>query len=121
MIQDIVIMVLCTLGAIFILIAALVISRMPDFYTRLSVTVKASTMGVGFILLAAIIYFMEFSISTKIIAIIFFLYITSPVAAFMISNTAYKTGIKLWNQSVVDELKDADFNKNNEDSNSEEH
>lgn len=111
---DIVIMVMCTIGAVFILIAALGVTRMPDFYTRLSVTVKASTMGVGFILLAAMIYFFEFSISTKILAIIFFLYITSPVAAFMISNTAYKTGVKLWDKSVVDELKDADFNKNND-------
>jgi len=109
MITDIIIMVLCTLGAIFILIASLGIYRMPDFYTRLSVTVKASTMGVGFILIAAMIYFHDFSVTTKIISIIFFLYITSPVAAFMISKTAYKRGIELWEDSVIDELKDTDF------------
>lgn len=109
MIVDIIIMVLCTLGAIFMLIAALGIYRMPDFYTRLSVTVKASTMGVGLVLIAAIIHFYDFAVSTKIIAIIFFLYITSPVAAFMISKTAYKSGVKLWDQSVIDELEEAEF------------
>src|SRR5690625_2094708 len=109
MMTDILIMVLCTLGAIFILIASLGIYRMPDFYSRLSVTVKASTMGVGFILIAAMIYFYDFSVTTKIISIIFFLYITSPVSAVMISNTAYKSGIELWKDSVIDELKDNDF------------
>lgn len=101
------IMVLCTLGALFILISALGILKMPDFYTRLSVTVKASTMGVGLILLAAAFYFFDFSVSTKVFAIVFFLFITTPVGAFMISKTAYITGIKLWNQSIMDDLKDS--------------
>ncbi len=80
--NDFLIMLFTTLGAIFILIAALGIYRMPDFYTRLSVTVKASTLGVGCILAAVAIHFSEFSITTKVLAVIFFLFITSPVAAF---------------------------------------
>ncbi len=99
-------MILCTLGAIFIFIASLGIYRMPDFYTRLSVTVKAGTIGIGCILGAVALYFADFSVTTKVFAIIFFLFITSPVAAFMISRTAYSTGVKLWKKSVVDELRD---------------
>ena len=101
--SDILVMVFCTLGAIFILISAIGIYRMPDFYTRLSVTVKASTLGVGFILIAVAYYFYEFAVSTKVFAIIFFLFITSPVAAFMISRTAYVSGTKLWKTTTVDE------------------
>ena len=103
---DILIMILSTLGAIFILIASIGIFRMPDFYTRLSITIKAATLGIGCILGAAAIHFAEFSITTKVFAIVFFLFITSPVAAFLIARTAYMTGIKLWNKSVIDELKD---------------
>lgn len=103
---DILIMILSTLGAIFILIASIGIFRMPDFYTRLSITIKAATLGIGCILGAAAIHFSEFSITTKVFAIVFFLFITSPVAAFLIARTAYMTGIKLWNKSVIDELKD---------------
>lgn len=103
---DILIMILSTLGAIFILIASIGIFRMPDFYTRLSITIKAATLGIGCILGAAAIHFSEFSITTKVFAIVFFLFITSPVAAFLIARTAYMTGIKLWNRSVIDELKD---------------
>jgi len=104
---DILIMIFCTIGALFILVSAIGIYRMPDFYTRLSVTVKAGTAGVGFILLAVAIYFLDFSVSTKVFAIIFFLLLTSPVAAFMISRTAYVSGIKLWDKTHIDELKDS--------------
>ncbi|HUH34849.1 MAG TPA: monovalent cation/H(+) antiporter subunit G [Moheibacter sp.] len=114
------IMTLCTLGALFILISALGILRMPDFYTRLSVTVKASTMGVGLILLAAAFYFFDFAVSTKVFAIIFFLFITTPVGAFMISKTAYIIGIKLWDESVIDELKDSGIFEEEEEEKEEE-
>jgi multicomponent Na+:H+ antiporter subunit G len=99
-------MILSTLGAIFILIASLGIYRMPDFYSRLSVTVKAATVGIGFILGAVALHFSDFSITTKVFAIIFFLFITSPVAAFLITRTAYMNGTKLWDKTLFDDLKD---------------
>lgn len=105
--NDLLIKILCTLGAVFILIAALGIYRMPDFYTRLSVTVKAGTIGIGCILAATAIYFFDFSVTTKVFAIVFFIFITSPVAAYMISRTAYVSGVKLWDKSVINELKDS--------------
>ncbi len=104
--SDILIMILSTLGALFILIASLGLYRMPDFYTRLSVTVKAATLGVGCILGAVAIHFSDFSITTKVFAVIFFLFITSPVAAFLIARTAYVSKVKMWDKSVRDELKD---------------
>jgi len=100
--SDWLIMILSTLGSIFILIAAFGIYRMPDFYTRLSVTVKAGTLGVGCILAAVAIYFYDFAVSTKVFAIIFFLFITSPVAAYMISRTAFVSGVKMFNTTLYD-------------------
>lgn len=98
-------MILSTLGAIFILIAAYGIVRMPDFYLRLSVTIKAATFGVGLILMGAALFFVEFPVTTKVFAIIFFIIITAPVAGHMIGRTAYIIGIKMWEGSVLDELK----------------
>lgn len=103
---DLLILILSTLGAIFILIASIGILRMPDFYTRLSITIKAATLGLGCILGAAAIFFNEFSVTTKAFAIVFFLFITSPVAGFLIARTSYNIGVKLWHRSVLDELKD---------------
>lgn len=101
---DIIVMVMCTIGSIFILIAACGIVRMPDFYLRLSVTVKASTFGIGFILGGVAIHFNDFSVTTKMFAILFFLILTAPVAGHIIARTAYETGVELWEGSVSDDL-----------------
>lgn len=102
---DIIIAIIATIGSIFILIAAIGVLKMPDFYTRLSVTVKASTIGVGFLLATTAIYHNDFQITSKVIAIIFFLFITAPIAGHMISRTAYLSGIKMWKNTFVDDLK----------------
>lgn len=101
---DIIIGILSTIGALSIFFASLGILRMPDFYLRLSVTVKAATMGVGLLLLCAAIIFPDISVSTKAIAITFFLIITSPIAAHMIGRAAYFTGTPLWKETIIDEL-----------------
>ncbi|WLD25059.1 monovalent cation/H(+) antiporter subunit G [Flavobacterium dauae] len=112
--NDLLIKILSTLGAVFVLIASFGVFKMPDFYSRLSVTIKAATLGIGCILIAATIHFSEFSVTTKAIAIIFFLFITSPVAGFLISKVAYITGTKLWKDSIIDELEnDPDSNCTN--------
>jgi len=103
--SDILIMFFSGLGVIFILIASIGIVRMPDFFLRLSVTVKATTLGVGFILLSMVIFFGELSVATKALAIVLFLLITSPVGAQLIGRISYVTGAKLWKNSVLDELK----------------
>ncbi len=101
---EIILAILSTVGALSILFASIGILRMPDFYLRLSVTVKASTLGVGLLLICAAIMFPDVSVTTKAIAIIFFLIITAPVAAHMIGRAAYFTDTPLWKGTIVDEL-----------------
>lgn len=102
--MDIFIAILSTLGAMAILFASIGILRMPDFYLRLSVTVKAATMGVGVLLIAAAIVFPDTEVTAKVIAIILFLLLTAPVAAHMIGRTGYRSGISLWKDSWIDDL-----------------
>src|SRR5690554_6614242 len=78
---------------------------MPDFFLRLSVTVKATTLGVGFIVLSTVVFFGDLSVATKALAIVLFLFLTSPVGAQLIGRVSYFTGTKLWKNSVLDELK----------------
>lgn len=103
--NDIIVMVLCTVAALVILIAAIGIVRMPDFYLRLSVTIKAATLGTGLLLMGAAVFFGDISVNTKAIAIVFFLLLTTPVAGHMISRAAHFIGVKQWKGSVLDELK----------------
>lgn len=104
---DIAIMIIVTLGALFVLLAALGIVRMPDLYLRISVTTKAATLGVGMILIGAAIYFNEASITTRALAIVFFLLLTAPVGAHLIGKASYYVGIPLWKRTVVDDLKNS--------------
>jgi multicomponent Na+:H+ antiporter subunit G len=50
--RDILIMISSTIGVLFIFSTSLAMLRKPDVYLRISVTSKASTLGVGLILLA---------------------------------------------------------------------
>ncbi len=108
---NIIIGILSTIGALAILFASIGIVRMPDFYLRLSVTVKAATMGVGLFLTCAAIIFPDVSVTTKAIATVFFLVLTAPVGAHMIARTAYHKRIAMWKDTVIDEYeKDVDEN-----------
>lgn len=102
---DILIVFLSVLGSLFVLIASFGILKMPDFYARLSVTIKAATLGAGCLLLAASLHFKDFPITTKALAIILFIFLTTPVAGFLIGRVGYVTGIKLWKHSIIDEMK----------------
>ena len=93
-----------SIGAVFILLAAIGIVRMPDFYLRVSVTTKAATLGIGLILISAAIYFKDGSVTSRVVAIILFLLLTAPVGAHMIGRTSYFIGTKLWDNSVINEL-----------------
>lgn len=101
---DIFVGALSLLGAIFILLASIGLLRMPDSYLRISVTTKAATLGIGLLLIAAAIHFEDFSITTRVMAIILFILLTAPVSGHLIGRTSYFSGVKLWEDSVMDDM-----------------
>ena len=54
---EILVSVLLLLGGGFALMGAIGLARFPDFYTRLHGPTKATTLGVGSIVLASILFF----------------------------------------------------------------
>jgi len=107
---DILVYITSGLGAIFVLLAAIGTLRMPDQYLRISVNTKAATLGVGLLLTASALFFLETSVTTRVIAVIIFIFITAPVGAHLIGRTSYFIGNALWGKSVTDDLKDK-YNK----------
>ncbi|MCC5939544.1 MAG: monovalent cation/H(+) antiporter subunit G [Lunatimonas sp.] len=102
--NEIFIYILSTTGALFILLAAIGVVKMPDLYLRISVTTKAATLGIGLILGAAALYFGDTAITSRVMAIILFMLLTAPVGAHMIGRASYFTGVKLWLDSKYDDL-----------------
>jgi multicomponent Na+:H+ antiporter subunit G len=91
-------------GALFCLLGAVGITRMPDLFTRLQAATKTGTLGVGFIMVGVAIHFGELGVSTRAILVIAFLFLTAPVAAHVIARAAYFVKVPLWDKTQVDEL-----------------
>lgn len=96
---------LVVFGCLFMLLAAIGVLRMPDVYMRISTSTKAATFGAGCILLAVAVHFRELSVSSRALAILVIIFITSPVAAHIIGRAAYVVGVPLWKGTVADELR----------------
>lgn len=107
---DIFVAIFSLSGAIFILFASIGLIRMPDSYLRISVTTKAATLGIGLLLLAAAIHFQDFSITTRVFAIILFILLTAPISAHLIGRASYFSGVKLWKHSIMNDL-EGKYNK----------
>ena len=103
---NILIGVTVSLGVIFILVTAIGLIRLPDIYCRTHDASKSATLGVMFILLGVFLHFwlIEGIVNTRIILGIVFLFITGPVGGHVIGRSAYLSGVKMWDQSVKDEL-----------------
>ena len=77
-------------GALFLLVGSIGLLRLPDFYMRLHGPTKASTLGIGAVLMASIVFFSfkESGISIKEFLIILFLFLSAPITANMLSKAA---------------------------------
>jgi multicomponent K+:H+ antiporter subunit G len=78
------------IGSLFTLIGAIGLYRLPDFFTRLHGPTKATTLGVGSMVIGSMIYFsvLQGSLSLHELLITVFLFITAPVSAHMLAKAA---------------------------------
>ena len=86
---------LVLLGAGFALVGSIGLARLPDFFTRLHGPTKATTLGVGAILLGSMLYFgaqQELSLQELLVSL--FLFLTAPVSAYMLSRAALHRGCR---------------------------
>lgn len=81
---------LILLGSLFALLGSVGLARLPDFFTRLHGPTKATTLGVGAMVLASAVYFtaMQEGVSLHEIAVMVFLFITAPVSAHLLAKAA---------------------------------
>jgi CPA2 family monovalent cation:H+ antiporter-2 len=93
------------LGAVFGVLASAGVVRMPDLFMRMQAATKASTLGIGCIVLAVAVHFGELGITTRALATIVFVFLTAPVAAHMIARASYFVGVPLWEGTIIDELR----------------
>lgn len=83
-------------GALFTLIGSLGLARLRDFYTRLHGPTKATTLGVGSLLIASALYFSTRGegLSLHEVLVTLFLFITAPVSAHLLAKAALHLRLK---------------------------
>lgn len=92
-------------GAAFMLLAALGVLRMPDLFTRLQATSKATTLGVGCLMIGVAIHFGEFGTVLRACVIVLLFFVTAPISAHVVARAAYFLGSDLWDRTIIDELR----------------
>lgn len=105
-------------GLFFMVVGALGIWRLPDFYNRTHAASKCVTLGISGLLLATVIHFAALSTSpkrdgqspefvvagTKAILVIIFSYAATPVGSHMLARAAHLDGARKDGRTLGDDL-----------------
>lgn len=85
---EIAVTVFLVIAGLFALVGSFGLVRLPDPMTRLHAPTKATTLGIGGVLIASILYVygIEGRISTHELLISIFLFLTAPITALFIAK-----------------------------------
>jgi multicomponent K+:H+ antiporter subunit G len=78
-------------GAAFVLVGSIGLVRLPDVFSRLHGPSKATTLGLGGLLLASMLHqAARGELSLRELAIALFLFITAPVVGHLVAKAALR-------------------------------
>ena len=92
--------VITGIGVIFLLLGSFGIVRLPDVYNRLQAGTKCTTFGAFFTIMGVGI--MEPAWFWKTLIIALFILLTNPISNHALGRASRKSGVSLWDRSVVD-------------------
>lgn len=106
MIVEAILSFLLIAGASFAFIGSLGLVKLPDFYMRLHGPTKATTLGIGLILGASVLFAATAhdTFTLKEILITLFLYMTAPISAHLLAKAALHRGIEDTTGAVVENV-----------------
>lgn len=78
------------LGVVVLMLAAVGIHKYQDFFYKIHIASKGPSLGIMLILVGVAIYFGTMATTIKCLAIAFFIFITTPVAASLVGLTRYE-------------------------------
>ena len=87
---ELVVVFLLVVGCFFTLLGGIAMVKLSDFFRRLHGPAKASTLGVGCILIASIVYHWVngSGVHPRELLITVFLFLTAPISAHLMSRAA---------------------------------
>jgi len=100
---DVVGLTIICIGVAFDLFGCIGLIRLPDVYNRLQAATKCVTLGTCGIMLGIFLLSGFNSLGVKSLICIPFIFLTSPTAAHAVARGAHTFGVKLWDESRMDE------------------
>ena len=94
---------LIIIGLLFDFFGCLGLVRFPDVYTRLQASAKCVTVGTCGILLGLFIVKGFTATGIKALLCLLFILLTAPVTAHTLAKGAYRSGVKPWEGTVIDQ------------------
>jgi multicomponent Na+:H+ antiporter subunit G len=101
--RELIAWVLLVGGAVFAVIGGIGLLRLPDFFTRMHAGGVTDTLGAGMILIGLMTQSGFSLVTVKIMAVLFFLLVTSPTSTHALAKSALSHGIKPWTRRPEDE------------------
>ena len=86
--------VFVVVGSLFLIIGAIGILRLPDFYSRIHPAGITDTMGAWLVLVGLMFASDSFFVTIKLVMLLLFLAITSPLAGHALAKAAYLRGLR---------------------------
>lgn len=103
---ELVISIFLLLGALFVLVGSIGLFRLQDLYVRLHAPTKATTLGLGGVLIGCMLYTFHikeyFGVNELLITL--FLVITAPVTAHILAKAAMHYRVKVMERTKNQEL-----------------
>ena len=104
-IRDLVGVLLLGGGLFFATLGVFGLYRMPDVYTRMHGGSKAVTLGASMLLLA-LVFLAPLPFGLRAVAILAFVFLTTPVATFVAARAAHRRREPMTEHTICDELEE---------------
>lgn len=100
---------LILLGSIISVISAIGIIRFRDVYSRAHAATKTTTVAILTTLIGVFLFvwYHDGVISVRLMLGIVFVFITAPVSGHLVLRASYRANVKMTDETVEDELKEA--------------
>jgi multicomponent Na+:H+ antiporter subunit G len=95
----------CILAGVALgLLAAVGLHRFGDVFARMHAATKPATLGLVLVLAGAALRMDDPDAVAKLLLVAALQFLTAPVGAHMVGRAAYRSGVELAPETVVDEL-----------------
>ncbi len=101
-VRDALVVLFCAAGILFFVGGTVGLLRCPDLYARLHPSTKCDTLGACSVTFALMVYSGPTFDSLKLLAVVFFLMLSSATCGHAIGRSAFRTRVVPWHKPGVE-------------------